>query len=336
MGLTKKTILITGASGFIGSFLVEQAIKRQYCTIAGIRAGSSKQFLQDPAIHFLELDFTSDVSLDTALQECKLKYGQLDFVIHNAGVTKATNNLLFEEVNFLNTQKLITALKRNKLVPGKFIYISSLASYGPGKGTEPIAALHKKEPLTAYGRSKLQSEELLYQTADFPFLIFNPTTVYGPREKDVLLLIKSIKKHVEVYIGTNRQLLSFLHVRDLCDAVFQGIESTAVNCNLLVSDCRIYTAKEFNTIVKRILHTKTISLILPVPVVRFAAILSEFLGKLSGKVPVLNKERLKEFEAKNWGVDCKEIRNLGYLPLYSLEEGLKQTIYWYKAHGWIK
>ena len=89
MGLTKKTILITGASGFIGSFLVEQAIKKQYCTIAGIRTASSKQFLQDPAIHFLELDFTSDISLDTALQECKLKYGQLDFVIHNAGVTKA-------------------------------------------------------------------------------------------------------------------------------------------------------------------------------------------------------------------------------------------------------
>jgi len=336
MGLTKRKILITGASGFIGSFLVEQAIRNQYCTIAGIRSTSPKQYLQDSAIHFLELDFTSVASLDTALQDCKLKYGKLDFIIHNAGVTKAADNLLFEQVNYENTQRLITALKRNQLVPGKFIYISSLASFGPGKGTEPITALNKKEPLTAYGRSKLKAEELLYETADFPFLIFNPTTVYGPREKDLLLLIKSIKKHIEVYIGTDRQLLSFIHVRDLCEAVFQAMESPAVNCNLLVSDCRMYTAKEFNTIVKRILHTKTVSLILPVSVVRFAAILSEWLGKLSGKVPVLNRERLKEFEAKNWGINCREICNLGYLPQYSLEEGLKQTIFWYKAHGWLK
>ena len=332
----QKNILITGASGFIGSFLVEEAIKRNYRTFAGIRNSSSKKYLTLPDIHFIELDFSNDISLDSALINFTKLYGKLDYVIHNAGITRAKTNEAYDQVNFENTKRFVRALQRNKQVPEKFMYISSLASFGPSADDKPITYQHIQKPLTGYGKSKMKAEEFLYATPFFPFLIINPTTVYGPRDKDVFFLLQLIEKHFEFYIGNKEQLLSFVHVLDLCRAVFISMESEAINQNFLVSDLAAYTAKRFNEIVKSGLHKKTISIVLPISLIRALAFITEGVGKLSGRVPILNKERLKEFEASNWSVDASEMVSLGYLPQYGLEEGLKNTIDWYKEQGWIK
>src|ERR1035437_3842417 len=230
----KKNILVTGASGFIGSFLVEEAIKRNYQTFAGIRTASNKKYLSDPGIHFLELNFNNNILLDIALNNFANQYGRFDFIIHTAGLTKAINKADFSLVNFENTDK--------------FVYISSLASFGPGINTNPITSCQIQQPLTEYGKSKLKAEQFLYANPDFPFLIINPTAVYGPRDKDFFFLLKSIEKHIEVYIGSTEQLLSFVHVQDLVEAIFLSMESSAINQNLLVSDLKLYTSKTFNHI----------------------------------------------------------------------------------------
>src|SRR5665647_100431 len=332
----KKNILVTGASGFIGSFLVEEAIKRNYQTFAGIRSASNKKYLSDPEIHFLELDFSDKNLLDTSLNNFANQYGRFDFIIHTAGVTKAINKADYSLVNYENTKKFVQSLKENNLVPDKFIYISSLASFGPGIKTLPINSEQAQNPLTEYGKSKLKAEKFLYANTDFPFLIINPTAVYGPRDKGFIFLLKSIEKHIEVYIGSTRQLLSFIHVHDLVKAIFLSMESAAVNQNLLVSDLNLYTSKIFNSIIKKNLSKKTVSFIVPGYVAGVFAMIAEISKRIRGKATVLTRERVKEFEAMNWSVDCAEIIKLGFLPQYSLEEGLKQTIKWYHDQGWIK
>ncbi|HEY8688578.1 MAG TPA: NAD(P)-dependent oxidoreductase [Chitinophagaceae bacterium] len=332
----KKNILITGASGFIGSFLVEEAIKKNYQTFAGIRTASSKKYLSDPNIHFLELDFSNEKLLNSSLNNFANQYGRFDFIIHSAGLTKAINKANYSVVNYENTQRFVHALQANDLVPDKFIYISSLASFGPGINTLPIHAGQVQQPLTEYGKSKLKAEKFLYSKTNFPFLIINPTAVYGPRDKDFLALLRSIQKHLEVYIGTTKQLLSFIHIHDLVQAIFLGMESSAVNQNILVSDLNLYTSKTFNTTIKKTLGKKTISFIVPAFVATLFAYVSEISGRIRGKASVLSRERLKEFEAMNWSVECTEIIKLGYSPQFNLEEGLKHTIGWYKKHGWIK
>jgi len=332
----KKNILITGASGFIGSFLVEEAIKRNYQAVAGIRASSSKKYLNDPAIHFLELDFNNDALLDSTLNEFANQYGRFHFIIHTAGLTKAKNRSSFDRVNFENTKRFVHALQRNHLVPNKFVYISSLASYGPGIGTKPITTYNLHHPLTEYGKSKLKAEEFLYENDNFPFLIINPTAVYGPRDKDFFFLLKTIEKHLELYLGSSEQLLSFVHVHDLVKAIFLSMESGFVNQNLLVSDLGTYTSKTLNSLIKKNLDKKTISIIVPSLLARAFAMVSELAGYFSGKPPVLNRERLKEFKVMNWSVDCTGITQLGYAPEFNLEKGLKQTVGWYKEQGWLK
>jgi UDP-glucose 4-epimerase len=330
----KKNVLITGASGFIGSFIVEESIKKGYQTFAGIRKGSSKKHLTNSQINFLELDLNSDTSLDTSLQNFDKQYGKLDFVIHTAGVTKSINKADFDAVNFDSTKRLVNALKRNQLVPEKFVFVSSLASYGPGVDTYPITIANQQQPLTEYGKSKLKAEEFFRENKDFPSVTVNPTAVYGPRDKDFFVLLKS--NHLEVYINNDRQLLSFVHVHDLVDAIFIAMESDAMHQNLLVSDLSNYTSREFNNLVKKALNVKTISIIVPAAVAGFFAVISEVIGNIKGKTPLLNRERLKEFKAKNWSVNCKQIEQFGYTPKYKLEEGIQHTIDWYKNEGWIK
>ena len=332
----QKKILITGASGFIGSFLVEEALRRNYETTAGIRSSSSKVFLNNPILQFLDLDYTNEIALDKTLKQYIDKFGKFDYIIHNAGLTKAKKNEDYFSVNYDNTRKFVEALIRNNIVPEKFVYISSLASYGPSLSLEPISAKQIQQPLTAYGRSKLKAEQYLHSTSNFPFVIINPTAVYGPREKDAFLLIQTIAKSLEVYIGNKNQMLSWVHVDDLVNAIFIGLESKATNKNLIISDTRIYTPKEFNSIIKSVLNKKTLSFTIPKFILKSVTNIFELVGKIKGQVPILNNERLKEFEAFNWSVDSSEIIELGFSPKYSLENGLPQTIKWYKENGWLK
>jgi len=252
----QKNVLITGASGFIGSYLVEASLRKGYNTIAAVRQSSNKQYLQDPAIHFLDLDFKNDDLLDAAIASFVSEHGKIDYVIHNAGITRANKNEDYDHVNCDNTARFVHALKRNKQVPEKFVLISSLAAYGPATSNTPIKATDFKAPLTAYGRSKFKAEEFLYSLTEFPFVIINPTAVYGPKDKDVFFLINSIQKGFEVYIGKDTQLLSFVHAGDLTEAIFIAMESPALSKNFLVSDQQVYTSKAFNQQIKTILQKR--------------------------------------------------------------------------------
>lgn len=331
-----KNILITGASGFIGSFLVEESLKRGYRTFAGIRSSSSKGYLNHPDLHLFEMDFSDQKKLQNQIKQNADTFGPFDVVVHAAGLTKSRVLEEYYQVNLHNTERLVDALIELGMVPERFVFISSLASYGPGQGRIPVAETNIQAPITAYGKSKLAAEQMLATKNQFPFVIVHPTTVYGPREKDLLVLIQSLNKHLELYIGNTEQQLSFIHVQDVCKAVFLSINQPIIAQNILLSDTDNYTAKEFNNMVKSVLGKKMLPIVVPVPIAKAAAQVSEWVGNLRGVTPVLNKERLKEFQASNWGVDATVLKQLGFTPDYPLQKGLEHTIDWYKKNGWIK
>lgn len=331
-----KNILITGASGFIGSFLVEEALKRGYRTFAGIRSSSSKGYLNHPSLHLFEMDFSNKEKLQNQLRKNSEAFGPFDLVVHAAGLTKSRVLDEYYKVNLHNTERLVDSLIELSMVPERFVFLSSLASYGPGEGTTPVAETNIQAPITAYGKSKQAAEQMLATKNQFPFVIVHPTTVYGPREKDLLVLIQSLNQHLELYIGNTQQQLSFIHVADVCKAIFLSIDQPIIAKNILLSDTFNYTAKEFNQLVKGVLGKKTLPIVVPVPIAKAAAHVSEWLGNLRGVTPVLNKERLKEFQAPNWAVDATVLKKLGFTPDFPLQKGIEHTIEWYKRNGWIK
>lgn len=331
-----KKILVTGASGFIGSSLVEKALQHGYEVYAGLRKSSSRKYLADERIKFFELDFTDPKKFENQFSEFSKEHGKFDYVIHNAGITKAKKVQDYFTVNFQYTKQLVDALINSGNVPEKFVYMSSLAAYGPGLTQDPIKHSDEQKPVTSYGRSKLESENYLRSLKDFPYLIIRPTAVYGPRDRDIFILIKMLKNNLEAYIGFGRQVLSFIHVKDLVHAIFLALESPHVRKEYFVSDGSVYDSKTFNSIAKKHLNKKTFSVTIPVSAVYPIAFATETIASLFGTIATLNRERLKEFEARNWSVDASLLQSeTGFKAEYDLELGLKETIEWYKANGWL-
>ncbi len=324
-----KKILITGASGFIGSFLVEEALSRGYDVYAGVRKSSSKEYLQNPAIHFIEFDFSNKENIKKQLL-------QFDYIIHAAGVTKSCNEQDFDLINYQYTVNFIEALQETNQTPDKFIFISSLAVYGPGDGTKPtpIKVSDEKKPITLYGHSKLKTEKYIQTLANFPYLVFRPTGVYGPREKDFYVMYKTVKSGIETYIDTKEQHLTFVYVKDLTKVFFDAIASDITNKTYFVTDLKMYTAQDLNNYVKKALQVKTITIVFPRLLVKGLAYLSEkFSCLFTGKVATLNTEKYKEIIQKNWLCESAELVNdFDYQPQYDLEKGINETIQWYKKN----
>ncbi len=322
-----KKILITGASGFIGSFLVEEALQKGYEVYAGIRKSSSKAYLQDENINFIEFDLSDKNDIKSKLQS-------FDYIIHAAGTTKSCSTSDFEKINYQYTVNLIEALQETKQMPKKFIYISSLAVYGPGNPEQaiPIKVTDPKKPITLYGHSKLKTEEYIRTVQNLPYIIFRPTGVYGPREKDFYVMYKTVKSGIETYIDTKEQHLTFVYVKDLAKVFFDAIASNIVSKTYFVTDLKMYTAKDLNDYVKKALKVKTITIIFPKIFVKVLAFLSEkFSCLFTNKIATLNTEKYKEIIQKNWLCDSTELVNdFNYKPQYDLENGIKETIAWYK------
>ncbi len=328
-----KKILITGASGFIGSFLVEVAIKRNYKVYAGVRNTSNLTYLRDSRIQF----FKADLADKEAIKSNLTKFSKFDFIIHNAGVTKSCRKSNFNKVNYQYTKNLIEALYETKTIPQKFIQISSLAAYGPGdeKTLVPINITDTPHPISYYGKSKLKTEQYIKSLKGFPYLIFRPTGVYGPREKDYYVMYKSIKQGLETYINTSKQQISFIYIKDLCKLVIGALDSNITGKSYFVSDLNEYTSYEFNWLIKMKLNKKTIALTFPGFLVRILAFINEKISCFFlGRIPTLNTEKFKEISQKNWLCNSSSlIKDFNFKPEYDLSKGLDETIKWYKKEN---
>ena len=329
-----KKILITGANGFIGSFLVEEALKKNYEVYAGIRKTSNTEYLKDPRIKFIELDFSDTAALDKQLMEIPA----FDYVIHNAGTTKALNKKDYFISNYQYTKNIVDVLIKQKKVSGKFIYMSSLAAYGPGDPSQlsSISSADIPKPVTSYGKSKLESEKYLSSLGGFPHIIIRPTVVYGPREKDLYTVFKLINNNLELFVGFKKQKLTFIYVKDLVKAVFQTMESDVVNRGYFVSDGNVYDAESLGDIIKKQLGKKTIRIYFPKNLVRVIAFFSEASKYLTRKQPVLNFDKVNELECVNWKCDTQPlIDKLNFRADYDLKKGIFETIEWYKKSKWL-
>ncbi len=328
-----KKILITGASGFIGSFIVEEALNLGMDVYAGVRNSSSKKYLQDKRINFLNLDFSDKELLNKQLSEQRF-----DYIVHAAGLTKAQKKEDFDIVNFDYTKNFVDALIEANCVPERFIFISSMAAHGPGddNSTIPVKLSDTPHPDTLYGISKLKAENYINTLPNFPVVTLRPTGVYGPREKDYFVFFKTINGGIEPYIGLKEQHLTFIYVKDLVDLVFKAINSNIIGKTYFVSDGKGYTAREFSEITKRILNKKTFKLFVPLFIVKLIAILLETFNGWVGKVPTLNRDKYNVLKARNWLCDMSDLeKDFGFKANYYLEDGVKEAIEWYKAEKWI-
>ena len=333
MGNRDTRILITGASGFVGSYMVEQALASGYEVWAAVRATSSRRYLKDSRIHFITLDYTDVATLTAQLQAHGTHHGAWDVIIHCAGATKCCYEAAFFEANYRATQRFVEVLRALRIVPRQFIYISTLGVYGPLHEVPPFRPITEGDtprPNTAYGQSKRAAEEYLMRLSAFPYVIFRPTGVYGPRDRDYLVLIHSIRHHVEFRLGYRPQRITFVYIRDLVQAVFCAISRQVVCRSYFVTDGEVYTAHDFGHIVREALGRPfVLRLTLPLWAGFVASMLCDVAGRVMGKCFVLNRDKFRILKQRNWGCDITPLINeLGYRPQYNLERGIEEMLHW--------
>ena len=329
-------ILITGASGFIGSFIVEEALKRGLDTWAAIRKSSSREWLQDERIHFIELNLASKAQLVEQLRD-----QNFDYVVHAVGVTKCLNKADFHRINTEGTKNLAEALLEVGMPLKRFVFVSSLSIFGAIKEQQPYEAICENDspqPNTEYGRSKLAAEHCLETLAErLPYIILRPTGVYGPREKDYFIMAKSIKQHSDFAVGYKRQDITFVYVEDVVQAVFLALEKGENGRKYFLSDGEVYQSATFSNLIHEALGRPWwIRITAPVWVLRIVTFLGEYIGRITGKVTALNNDKYNIRKQRNWRCDIQPaIDELGYQPKVQLEEGVKKTIQWYRDHKWL-
>ena len=327
-------ILITGASGFIGSFIVEEALKRGFETWAAVRKSSSREWLKDERIHFIELNLSSKAQLVEQLRGMNF-----DYVVHAAGVTKCLNKADFHRINTEGTKNLAEALLEVKMPLKRFVFVSSLSIFGAIKEQEPYEEIRESDtpqPNTEYGRSKLEAEQFL-ATTTLPYIILRPTGVYGPREKDYFIMAKSIKGHSDFAVGYKRQDITFVYVKDVVQAVFLALDKGENGRQYFLSDGEVYQSTTFSDLIHEELGRPWwIRITAPVWVLRIVTFFGEYIGRMTGKVTALNNDKYNILKQRNWRCDIQPaIDELGYQPTVKLEQGVKETIQWYKEHGWL-
>ena len=334
-----KKVLVTGASGFIGSFLVEGGLDRGMQTWAGVRKTSSRAFLQDRRIQFAELNFGDRQQLKEQLAAHKLEHDGWDYIIHCAGVTKCLHKEDFDKGNYQATVNFVEVLKELNMVPERFLYISSLSIFGPihEETYEPITEKDEAQPNTAYRKSKLKSEQFLQSLTGFPYVIYRPTGVYGPRERDYFLMAQSIKQHVDFAAGFKRQDITFIYVKDLVQAVYLGIKPEALYRAYFVSDGQVYESRTFSDLLQKELGNPWLLRIkCPLFLLNGISTVAEFVAKCLGKTSTLNRDKYNIMKQRNWRCDISPIMDeLGFCPEYLLERGVKETVAWYKKEGWL-
>ena len=334
-----KKILITGAGGFIGGYLVEEALKHDFETWAAVRATTSRVFLTDERIHFIELDFTDEDALRQTLATHVAEHGRWDYVVHNLGATKATNYADFDRINYGYMRRLTDVLRQIQAVPDVFLLMSSLSVMGPGDEVDykPFMPGDIPNPNTRYGTSKLKAETYLSTQSGMPYTIFRCTGVYGPHERDYYLMMKCIKRGFDFSVGFKRQMLTFIYVKDLARAVMNSLEVGPMRKAYYISENRSYTQKEFRAIVARELGKRLVlPVICPLWLVRIVCSVAEWWGKVTLKPSTLNPDKFNILRQRNWRCDVHEAqRDFGFEARYSLEQGVREAIEWYRQAGWL-
>ena len=347
---------MVGAGGFTGGFICEEGLRRGYEVWAGVRESTSREYLSDPDLKFVVLDFENPDSLADSLRNAMgSRYvesepdpesgissttdNKWDYIIYNLGATKCLNFADFNKINYTYLQRFTDALKEADLVPDKMVYISSLSAMGKGdeKGYTPFTEKMIPMPDTRYGASKLKAEMWL-ATCGIPTVIFRATGIYGPRDRDYFLMFESIRKGVDFTVGFKKQLLSFLYVEDLARACYDALERSKPGATYIIGEEQVYTQKEFRAIACEALGKRMVLPVkLPLFVLKIVSKIAEKWGAGRGKPSTLNSDKYNIMAQRNWAIDTSRARDgFGFKAEVPLREGVRRSVDWYVEKGWLK
>ena len=320
-------ILVTGASGFVGGHLVERLVSGGSTVRALLRSASSQQWLKEGAnlrIHRAGFDDTS--GLEEALSGVRAVY-------HLAAVTSASKHNDYFRANLHATRSLVDAVR--KVAPDAvFVLCSTQAAAGPSRGGRPLTEMDPPQPISPYGKSKLEAEQIVIESG-LHAVVVRPPTVYGPRDRDILEMFRWASWGLAPVVGFHDQKLSIVHVHDLISGLIAA-SGAPRGSTYFITDGRTHTRSGLIQMIAKAVERNTMGIRIPTMLALSYAYVSRAFASISGTKPLLTPERIRDFSEPDWTCDdTRARRELGYESVINIEDGMLQTARWYKEQKWI-
>lgn len=324
--------LVTGATGFIGSHLVEALLNKRFSVSCLIKDDEPISWIDRNRIKIYYGDITKKNSLYQAFNS------RYDFIFHLAGLMNTRHPEQYYKINFEGTKNLLDLCREKSRALKRFIYVSSVTAAGPCKNLRPKKINCENNPTTHYGKSKLKTEDYIIKNGfQVPFTIIRPALVYGPRNKrTVFSYFQFISIGLNPVIGDG--YTNVIYVKDLAEILIRSaLSDKTKNRIYYAGERKIYNYSEIADVIKKCMKKRVITVRFP----RFSIIIIGALiggvSKILGKPPVFDLRRAVDLKYKYWVYDTTLLlEDIEYEPEYSLERGIEETVKWYRDRGWIK
>ena len=324
-------VLLTGATGFVGSHIVDRLMLRGIPAAVLLRPSSNRRFIEQ---HLPRLDvrigsITDPQSLGPALRE-------VSHVIHCAGCTKALHDSEFHQINHAGTRHVVEAINREQGRIQRLVHISSLAAGGPAPQDKPALEEDTPHPVSEYGKSKLGGEQEAVRCQS-DYVVLRPPAVFGPRDDGFLSLFKAVQAHILPRLGSRRLALSFVFAQDLAEATVTCLtHPAAIGRTFYVASPAVIRAHALADEIALQMKTWTLPLPLPAAALWPVCVLQEIVSRLTGKANLLSRQKYAELRAPGWACDPARLRQeLGFICQTTLKDGIAETLAWYRQHGWL-
>jgi UDP-N-acetyl-alpha-D-quinovosamine dehydrogenase len=308
-------ILITGASGFVGTFLCREMIARGHAVRAAVRRLIPPAAVPPGLQQILVPDIAAEFDRRVLVED-------VDTVVHLAAIAHRSGSIE-GELRRVNCDASVRLVEACAGLVRRFIFLSSVKVHGEDSRGGTYSEEDALDPEDPYGRSKLEAERILTETAarsGMELVTIRPPLVYGPGVKaNFLRLLGWIYSGLPLPFSSVRNRRSLIYVGNLVDAIARCADHPAARGPFLVSDEETVSTPELVTRIAGALGRPARLFPAAPALLRFAGIVADRrdeIRRLTGNL-VINHAKAR--------------RLLDWLPPYTLDAGLAETARWFRA-----